>query len=37
MKRILDTVHGYIMVGDEFINHIIDTPFCKRPLLPKVD
>ena len=27
MKRILDTVHGYIMVGDEFINHIIDTPF----------
>ena len=26
MKRILDTVHGYIMVGDEFINHIIDTP-----------
>ena len=30
MKRILDTVHGYIMVGDEFINHIIDTPFFQR-------
>lgn len=30
MKRILDTVHGYIMVGDEFINHIIDTPLFQR-------
>ena len=28
MKRILDTVHGYIMVEDHFIQHIIDTqPF----------
>lgn len=30
MKRILDTVHGYIMVGDEFIDHIIDTPLFQR-------
>ena len=30
MKRVLDTVHGYIMVGDEFINHIIDTPLFQR-------
>lgn len=30
MKRILDTVHGYIMVGDEFIKHIIDTPLFQR-------
>lgn len=28
MKRILDTVHGYIMVEDHYIKHIIDTqPF----------
>lgn len=30
MKRILDTVHGYIMVEDEFVNHIIDTPLFQR-------
>lgn len=30
MKRILDTVHGYIMVGVEFITHIIDTPLFQR-------
>lgn len=30
MKRILDTVHGYIMIGDEFINHIVDTPLFQR-------
>lgn len=30
MKRILDTVHGYIMVRDEFVRHIIDTTLFQR-------
>lgn len=30
MKRILDTVHGYIMVDEMFINHIVDTPLFQR-------
>lgn len=30
MKRILDTVHGYIMVEDHFIEHIIDTRWFQR-------
>lgn len=30
MKRILDTVHGYIMVSDELIKNIIDTPAFQR-------
>lgn len=30
MKRILDTVHGYIMVSDELIKNIIDTPTFQR-------
>lgn len=30
MKRILDTVHGYIMVEDHFIEHIIDTKYFQR-------
>lgn len=30
MKRILDTVHGYIMVDEKFICHIIDTPLFQR-------
>lgn len=30
MKRILDTVHGYIMVEDHFIEHIIDTQYFQR-------
>lgn len=30
MKRILDTVHGYIMVEDHFIEHIIDTRYFQR-------
>ena len=30
MKRILDTVHGYIMVPDEYIHHIIDTIYFQR-------
>ena len=30
MKRILDTVHGYIMVDEKFINHIVDTPLFQR-------
>lgn len=30
MKRILDTVHGYIMVSDKFIKHIIDTVYFQR-------
>ena len=30
MKRILDTVHGYIMVEDHFIKHIIDTRYFQR-------
>lgn len=30
MKRILDTVHGYIMVEDHYIKHIIDTQSFQR-------
>lgn len=30
MKRILDTVHGYIMVDEKFIGQIIDTPCFQR-------
>lgn len=30
MKRILDTVHGYIMVEDHFIRHIVDTQYFQR-------
>lgn len=30
MKRILDTVHGYIMVDEHFIDHIIDSPYFQR-------
>lgn len=30
MKRILDTVHGYIMVDEKFINNIVDTPLFQR-------
>lgn len=30
MKRILDTVHGYIMVDEKFISHIVDTPLFQR-------
>mgnify|MGYP004455072215 CR=1 FL=1 len=30
MKRILDTVHGYIMVSDELVKNIIDTPAFQR-------
>lgn len=30
MKRILDTVHGYIMVDEKFIEHIVDTPLFQR-------
>lgn len=30
MKRILDTVHGYIMVDEKFMDHIIDTPLFQR-------
>lgn len=30
MKRILDTVHGYIMVDDQYITHIIDTTLFQR-------
>lgn len=30
MKRILDTVHGYIMVYDEFVRNIIDTTAFQR-------
>lgn len=30
MKRILDTVHGYIMVDEMFVDHIIDTPLFQR-------
>lgn len=30
MKRILDTVHGYIMVDEKFIDHIIDTRLFQR-------
>lgn len=30
MKRILDTVHGYIMVDDHFIKQIIDTQLFQR-------
>lgn len=30
MKRILDTVHGYIMVSDDFVKNIIDTPAFQR-------
>lgn len=30
MKRILDTVHGYIMVEDHFIEHIVDTQYFQR-------
>lgn len=30
MKRILDTVHGYIMIGDEFIKYIVDTSLFQR-------
>ncbi len=30
MKRILDTVHGYIMVSDELIKNIIDTTALQR-------
>ena len=30
MKRILDTVHGYIMVDEHFINHIVDSIYFQR-------
>ena len=30
MKKILDTVHGYIMVPDEFIKYIVDTVYFQR-------
>lgn len=30
MKRILDTVHGYIMVDEKFVDHIIDTKLFQR-------
>ena len=30
MKRILDTVHGYIMVDESFVDHIIDTQLFQR-------
>ena len=30
MKRILDTVHGYIMINDELFYHIIDTKLFQR-------
>ena len=30
MKRILDTVHGYIMVDEKFVDHIIDTRLFQR-------
>lgn len=30
MKRILDTVHGYIMVDEQFVDHIIDTRLFQR-------
>lgn len=30
MKRILDTVHGYILVSDDFIDNIIDTRCFQR-------
>lgn len=30
MKRILDTVHGYIMVPDEFMVNIVDTTYFQR-------
>ena len=30
MKRILDTVHGYIMVDEKYIEHIVDTPLFQR-------
>ena len=30
MKRILDTVHGYIMVDEKFVDHIIDTQLFQR-------
>lgn len=30
MKRILDTVHGYIMINDELFYHIIDTRLFQR-------
>lgn len=30
MKRILDTVHGYIMVSDELVKNIIDTSAFQR-------
>ena len=30
MKRILDTVHGYIMVPNEFVKYIVDTIYFQR-------
>ena len=30
MKRILDTVHGYIMIPNEFVKYIIDTKYYQR-------
>lgn len=30
MKKILDTVHGYIMIRHEFFKHIIDTIYFQR-------
>ena len=30
MKRILDTVHGYIMVDEKYVDHIIDTQLFQR-------
>lgn len=30
MKRILDSVHGYIQIEDEYIKNIVDTPHFQR-------
>ena len=30
MKRILDTVHGYIMVDEHFVDHIVDSLYFQR-------
>ena len=30
MKRILDSVHGYIFIGKDYCREVIDTPYFQR-------
>ena len=30
MKRVLDSVHGYIYIEEDYIRHVVDTEYFQR-------